>query len=55
MGTCLDEIAKNIFTNLRKADSFSPDIVIIEGVKNEDVGLAIMNRLMKACDDFIIT
>lgn len=55
MGTCLDEIAKNIFSNLRKADSFSPDIVIIEGVKNEDVGLAIMNRLIKACDDFIIT
>lgn len=53
MGTCLDEIAKNIFTNLRKADSFSPDIVIIEGVQNEGVGLAIMNRLMKACDDFI--
>ena len=55
MGTLLDDIAKNIFSNLRKADSFSPDIVIIEGVKNEDVGLAIMNRLMKACDDFIIT
>lgn len=55
MGTCLDEIAKNIFSNLRKADSFSPNIVIIEGVKNEDVGLAIMNRLIKACDDFIIT
>lgn len=55
MGTLLDDIAKNIFSNLRKADGFSPDIVIIEGVKNEDVGLAIMNRLMKACDDFIIT
>ena len=53
MGTCLDEIAKNIFSNLRKADSFNPDIVIIEGVKNEGVGLAIMNRLIKACDDFI--
>lgn len=53
MGTCLDEIAKNIFSNLRKADSFYPDIVIVEGVKNKGVGLAIMNRLMKACDDFI--
>ena len=48
-----NEIAKNIFSNLRKADSFNPDIVIIEGVKNEGVGLAIMNRLIKACDDFI--
>lgn len=55
MGSCLDDIAKNIFTNLRKADSFSPDMVIIEGVQNEGVGLAIMNRLIKACDNFIIT
>lgn len=45
----LDEIAKNIFTDLRKVDKFNPDIVIIEGVKQDGLGLAIMNRLIRAC------
>lgn len=45
----LDEIAQNIFTDLRKVDKFNPDIVIIEGVKQEGLGLAIMNRLVRAC------
>lgn len=46
----LNEIAKNIFTDLRKVDSFNPDIVIIEGVVQEGIGLAIMNRLIRACE-----
>ena len=46
----LEEIAKNIFTDLRKVDKDNPDIVIIEGVKQEGVGLAIMNRLVRACE-----
>ena len=46
----LNEIAKNIFTDLRKVDSFNPDIVIIEGVSQEGLGLAIMNRLIRACE-----
>ena len=46
----LNEIAKNIFTDLRKVDSFNPDIVIIEGVKKDGIGLAIMNRLIRACE-----
>ena len=51
----LDEIAKNIFTDLRKVDKFNPDIVIIEGVKQEGLGLAIMNRLIRACShNFIV-
>lgn len=36
--------------DLRKVDSFKPDIVIIEGVKNDGIGLAIMNRLIRACE-----
>lgn len=46
----LNEIAQNIFKDLRKVDSFQPDIVIIEGVKNQGIGLAIMNRLIRACE-----
>ncbi len=49
MGKTLEEISKNIFTILRKVDNYNPDIVIIEGVKSEGLGLAIMNRLIRAC------
>lgn len=51
----LEEIAKNVFTILRKVDAFNPDIVIIEGVKEEGIGLAIMNRLIRACEYNFIT
>lgn len=46
----LEEIAKNIFKILRKVDSYNPDVVIIEGVEQEGLGLAIMNRLIRACE-----
>lgn len=45
----LEEISSNIFTLLRKIDKENPDIVIIEGVKKDGLGLAIMNRLIRAC------
>ena len=50
MGENLEEISKNIFTLLRKVDSYKVDLVIIEGVKKEGLGLAIMNRLIRACE-----
>jgi L-threonylcarbamoyladenylate synthase len=47
----LEELSKNIFHILRTVDSYAPDIVIIEGVKKEGLGLAIMNRLIRACEN----
>jgi len=44
------EIAHNMFSFLRKADSQNPDLIIIEGVKKEGIGIAIMNRLIRACN-----
>lgn len=49
MGNTLEEICNNIFTLLRKVDKYNVEIVIIEGVKKEGLGLAIMNRLIRAC------
>lgn len=46
----LDEISKNIFSTLRKVDSYNVDLVIIEGISKEGLGLAIMNRLIRACE-----
>lgn len=50
MGNSLEEISKNIFTLLRKVDKYNVNLVIIEGVKKEGLGLAIMNRLIRACE-----
>lgn len=50
----LSEISHNIFSTLRKIDSYKADIAIVEGVKPEGIGLAIMNRLIRACEhDYI--
>lgn len=49
MGETLEQISKNIFTLLRKADKYKCDIIAVEGVKAEGLGLAIMNRLLRAC------
>ncbi len=49
MGSTLEQIAKNIFTLLRKVDKEKVDIVVIEGVGEEKLGLAITNRLIRAC------
>lgn len=46
----LEEISKNVFSILRKVDSYKPDIVFIEGVESTGLGLAIMNRLIRACE-----
>ncbi len=48
-GSTLDEISHNIFKILRSIDKKNYELVIIEGVKAEGLGLAIMNRLIRAC------
>ena len=50
MGEKLEEISKNIFTLLRKVDKYKVGLVIIEGVESKGLGLAIMNRLIRACE-----
>lgn len=49
MGDTLEEISHNIFKLLRLADKENVEIIIIEGVENKELGLAIMNRLLRAC------
>lgn len=44
----LEEISKNIFTLLRKTDNEDVNVVIIEGVRKEGIGIAIMNRLIRS-------
>ena len=44
-----EQIASNIFTLLRKVDMLNVDTVYIEGIEKEGIGIAIMNRLIRAC------
>ena len=48
-GKSLEDISHNIFKILRKVDKESKELIIIEGIKPEGLGLAIMNRLIRAC------
>lgn len=48
-GESLEEISHNIFRLLRKIDNENKKLIIIEGVESEELGLAIMNRLIRAC------
>lgn len=49
LGETLDEISHNIFKALRYADNQKKELIIIEGVAAKGLGLAIMNRLIRAC------
>lgn len=50
----LNTVMKNLFSALRNADKENAKIILIEGTKKEGLGLAIMNRLLRACEyDYI--
>jgi L-threonylcarbamoyladenylate synthase len=53
MGNSLDTIARNLFANLRKADSDHIDVIVVQGIHYNNTGLAIMNRLKKAAAETI--
>ena len=50
----LSEIARNIFSALRKVDDENVTLAIIEGVEKKNLGLSIMNRLVRACENNVI-
>jgi len=50
MGETEEEIAHNIFSLLRKVDKYNVELVIIEGIEKQGIGLAINNRLIRACE-----
>ncbi len=54
IGNDMNSIAHNIFKALKEADTYNSDIIIIEGIEQQGLGTAIMNRLIKACDNNFI-
>ena len=50
----LQEISSNIFSSLRKVDKLNCELAIIEGLEEKNLGLSIMNRLIRACENNIV-
>ena len=50
----LNLVSKNLFSNLRKIDSYNCDYAVIEGLEKVNLGLSIMNRLIRACENNVI-
>lgn len=49
IGKDLKEFSKNIFRKLREIDMLNYDLILIESVSIEGIGLAIMNRIIRTC------
>ena len=47
-GSCLEDYARALFSALRALDAQGVDIILVEGVTEEGIGLAIMDRLRRA-------
>jgi len=43
------EVSQNLYSLLRNAETFNPKLVIMESVRKEGLGLALMNRMIRAC------
>lgn len=54
-GDSREQLAADLFYLLRDFDRTCPDVILAEGVEEDGLGLAIMNRLRKAAGYQIIT
>jgi L-threonylcarbamoyladenylate synthase len=56
MGNYLDydDISRNLFSLLRKAENYRPSLILIEGMPAQGLGIALMNRLIRTCGYNII-
>lgn len=48
-----EEYARNLFKLLREVDNKGYEVVVVEGVDEEGIGLAIMNRLRKCASEIV--
>ena len=44
-----EDIARNFFATLRQMDALGVDVILGEAVEESGIGIAIMNRMIKAC------
>lgn len=49
------EISANLYRLLREADEFGLDVLLVEGISEAGLGMAVMNRLRRAAEEYITT
>jgi len=54
LGDSMEDIAANLFDRLRQCDEMGMDEVFVEGVEEQGLGVAIMNRLKKAASNNVL-
>jgi len=50
----VESLAKNLFIKFRKFDNKKIDTILVEGVEEKGLGMALMNRLKKSASEIII-
>jgi L-threonylcarbamoyladenylate synthase len=50
----LDQVARTLFAALRQLDALGVDAILVHGVEQEGMGLAIWDRLLRAAEGHII-
>ena len=50
----LEEISKNLFKNLRKINQLNPKIVLIKGIEERGLAVAIMKKKKNVCKDNVV-
>ncbi len=50
MGTTPTVVARHLFATFRELDHLGMDVIIVEGMDEKDLGLAIMNRIRRAAE-----
>jgi L-threonylcarbamoyladenylate synthase len=53
LGNTAGEVAQVLFSGLRQMEDLGVDVVVMEGIGEEDEGLAVMNRMRKAASSII--
>lgn len=53
MGATPALVSRNLFAGLRDMDIAGVEVILVEGIREEDEGLAVMNRLRKAASEEI--
>ncbi|EGW30209.1 uncharacterized protein SPAPADRAFT_63822 [Spathaspora passalidarum NRRL Y-27907] len=53
LGTKASDVSFNLFKLLREVDELNVDVILVEGIEEDNEGLAVMNRLSKAAVETI--
>lgn len=48
LGDNAKEVAQSLFSKLRKLESLDVSVILVQGIREDNEGLAVMNRLRKA-------